>query len=76
MIPDLINRYKKLVDIENNPKIVSVPPVDIYTELAREWFGRSNISFDDRHFIMQKLKTELDRQAMFNSMHEKFGTHA
>lgn len=73
MIPDLIKRFQKLVDIENNPKIVSVPPLDIYAELAQDWFHTPVATSDQRQFIMKKLKVELDRQEMFEAMHRKFG---
>jgi hypothetical protein len=72
-IPDLLLRFKRLVEIEHDPRIITVPPVDIYTELAREWFGRSNITFEDRQFLMAELKKRLDRDEMFNAMHQKFG---
>jgi hypothetical protein len=75
VIPDLLNRYKQLVAIAADQMIVSVPPQDIYEELAREWFRRPVVTAEDRRFIMDKLKTELDRMDMFEAMHRKFGQH-
>jgi hypothetical protein len=76
MIRDLISRYKRLVEIEADKKIVSLPTVDIYTELTREWFGITDPSRDQVSFVMEQLRKELDKQALFQAMHDKFNTHS
>jgi hypothetical protein len=71
VIPDLLARYQKLVYLAADPKVF--PPVDIYGELTREWFGINEPSREQINFVMQKIKTEIDRQSLFQSMNEKFG---
>lgn len=72
MIPDLLARFKHLVDLENNPLIVSIPKQDPYTELAKEWFRATVVTMEQRQFILNKLKTEIDKQDLFDSMNQKF----
>jgi hypothetical protein len=71
VIADLIDRYRKLVYLAADPKVFPTP--DVYVELAREWFGIHDPSRDQVNFVMQKLKVEIDRQSLFQSMNEKFG---
>lgn len=70
MIADLLVRYKHLVDLATDPKVF--PPVDVYNELAAEWYHVSNPTKGQREAIMLRLKTELERQTLWQAMNEKF----
>jgi hypothetical protein len=69
VIPDLLQRFKHLVDLSQDPKVY--PPPDVYRELAREWYGHEPNPVEITS-IMHKLKAELDKQSMFDAMHKKF----
>jgi len=71
VIVDLIERYRNLVYLAADARVF--PPVDIYGELTQEWFGINEPSREQINFVMQKIKVELDRQSLFQSMNEKFG---
>lgn len=74
MIADLLDRYKHLVDLASDPKVF--PTLDPIHELTVEWFQTREPTFAQRQFIMNKLKTELDRQTLFHAMQDKFGSQA
>ena len=66
MIPDLVQRFKKLVDLERDPLVVPKP--DVYGELAAEWFGVPVATLEQRQRLMKILRQELDREELFNAM--------
>jgi hypothetical protein len=73
LIPDLLDRYKKLVDLAADSRVFPAP--DIYRELAAEWFHTTVVTQEQISFIMAQLKKELDKMSMFEAMHNKFNTH-